>query len=105
MTARIDDQVVYVANYASDTSRNAAQKVLPKTGTIRRQVMDLVYIHNGLADFELEELMNGKHQTISASRRSLVIDGFLIDSGKTRKNAQGNECTIWIYSPLEMRLF
>lgn len=105
MTARVEDQVVYVANYASKTQRDAAGRVLPKTGTMRRQILDLVWIHGGLADFQIEELLNMKHQTASASRRSLVIDGFLIDSGKTRKNESGNECTIWVYPPLEMRLF
>jgi hypothetical protein len=36
------------------------------------------------------------HQTISASRRSLVIDGWLMDSGQTRKNQSGNDCIVWV---------
>jgi len=102
---RIEDNVVYIANYASNTSRDAAKKVLPKTGTMRRKILDLIYTHNGLADFEIEKLLDLKHQTASAGRRGLVIDGFLIDSGKTRKNESGNECTVWICPPIEMRLF
>ena len=102
---QINDQVVYVANYAGKTSRDAATKILPKTGTMRRQILDLIWTYNGLADFQIEELLNLKHQTASAGRRGLVIDGFLIDSGKTRKNESGNECTVWICPPIEMRLF
>lgn len=105
MSARIDDQVVYVANYASNTSRKAAEKALPKTGTMRRQIYDLIFNNGGLADFEIEERLNLKHQTASAARRSLVIDGFLVASDKVRRNESGNECTIWEIPTKDMRLF
>ena len=102
---QVTDQVVYIANYASKTSRDAAEKVLPKTGTMRRQILSLISEHGGLADFEIERLLNMKHQTVSAGRRGLVIDGFIVDSGKTRKNESGNECTVWNVPIVEMRLF
>lgn len=102
---KIEDNVVYVANYAGKTSRDAATKVLPKTGTMRRQILSLIAQHGGLADFEIEKLLNMKHQTVSAGRRGLVIDGFIVDSGKTRKNESGNECTVWNVPVIEMRLF
>ena len=50
----------------------------------------------GRTDNELEIVLHGKHQTISASRRSLVLDGWVVDSGKTRKNQQGNDCIVWV---------
>ena len=102
---QINDQVVYVANYAGKTSRDAAEKILPKTGTMRRKIYELINNYGGLADFEIERLLDMKHQTVSAGRRGLVIDGFIVDSGKTRKNESGNECTVWICPPIEMRLF
>lgn len=102
---QINDQVVYVANYAGKTSRNAAEKILPKTGTMRRKIYELINNYGGLADFEIERLLDMKHQTVSAGRRGLVIDGFIIDSGKTKKNESGNECTVWIVPPTEWRLF
>lgn len=105
MTARIDDNIVMVANYATDTSRQAAEKVLPKTGTIRRQILSLIAEYGGLADFEIERIMKGKHQTISAGRRSLVIDGFIVDSGTTRENESGNRCTVWNVPPVDLVLF
>lgn len=101
----INDNVVYVANYASNTSRKAAEKVLPKTGTMRRKIYEAIQNHGGLADFEIEALLNGKHQSISAGRRGLVIDKFIMDSGKVRKNDGGNECTVWVVTPIDWKLF
>jgi len=91
----INDNVVILSSRAKRTSRQAAEKMLPRSGTMRREIFELVQRANGLTDHELEELLNGKHQTVSASRRGLVIDGFLVDSGRTRKNDVGNDCIIW----------
>lgn len=105
MQKTIDDNVVFVANYAGKTSRDAAEKVLPKTGSIRRRIYDFVASNGQATDFQLEHFLNGKHQTVSASRRSLVIDGFLMDSGRTIKNNEGNDCTVWVLAPINERLF
>lgn len=105
MPVSIDDNVVFVANYASDTSRQAAEKVLPKTGSIRRKIINFIVAYGQATDFQLEAYLNGKHQSISASRRSLVIDGFLMDSGRTVKNAEGNECIVWVLAPMGGKLF
>lgn len=102
---QIDDNVVYIANYASKTSRDAAEKVLPKTGTMRRAIYNAIAEHGGLADFELEAILHGKHQSVSAGRRSLVIDNFICDSGQTRYNEGGNECTVWVIAPRDWKLF
>ena len=86
------------SNRQQQTSRQAGLNILPRTGTIRRLVYDQVKANNdyGMTDHELEMVLRGKHQTISASRRSLVVDGWIVDSGKTRKNPQGNDCIVWI---------
>lgn len=102
---QIDDNVVFVAKWASKTSRDAAEKALPKSGSARRRIYEAIANHGGLADFELEQILKGSHQTISAGRRSLVIDNFIQDSGKTRRNPGGNECTVWVVSPINERLF
>ena len=91
----INDNVVLISHNASTNSQKAAAKVLPKSGTMRRQIYDTVASYGGLADFELEKILRGKHQSISAGRRSLVIDGYLVDSGLTRKNESNNDCTVW----------
>lgn len=92
----VDSNTVITSLKSRTTSSNAAKNILPKSGSIRRQIFDLIQNHNGLTDDALERIMEGKHQTISASRHSLVRDGWLIDSGRTAKNAQGNDCIIWV---------
>lgn len=91
----INSNVVLLSRKATRTSKAAANNILPKTGSIRREIYELVSRGDGLTDYELEALMEGKHQTVSASRRSLVIDGYITDSGRTRKNDVGNDCIIW----------
>jgi hypothetical protein len=102
---KINDNVVHLRHDASATSREAGEKALPKSGTTRSLIYEAVLTHKGLADFELEVLLNGKHQSISAGRRSLVIDGFLVDSGQTRTNESNNKCTVWVVAPKEWKLF
>ena len=94
----VTSNVVITSSRSRITSRNAAEKFLPRSGTIRKQVYDLIKQAGdyGRTDFELEGIMKGKHQTVSASRRSLVVDGWLVDSGKTRINSQGNDCIVWV---------
>jgi len=94
----VDSNVVTISKKSQRTSRSAAKSLLPNAGTIRRLVYDQIKAQNdyGMTDHELEIVLRGKHQTISASRRSLVVDGWVIDSGDTRKNPQGNDCIVWI---------
>jgi len=91
---RISDNVIYMAQTAPRTSKAAAKKALPRSGTMRRKIYEAI-LNNSMTDFELETLFRGKHESISAGRRSLVVDGFLQDSGKVRKNSVGNECVVW----------
>lgn len=94
----VNSNVVSISRKSQPTSRKAASAVLPNSGTIRRLVYDQIKIQNdyGITDHELEMVLRGKHQTISASRRSLVVDGHVVDSGRTRKNPQGNDCIVWV---------
>jgi len=94
----VDSNTVSTSKWGQGTSRNAAAKILPSTGTMRRVIYDTIKANNdyGYTDYELETVLGGKHQTLSALRRSLVIDGWIVDSGRTRKNPQGNECIVWI---------
>jgi len=102
----VGDDYVLIAHNASATSVKAAEKALPRSGTMRHLIYETVKNYGGLADFELEKILRGKHQSISAGRRSLVIDGFLVDTGHTRKNESGNECAVWkIASHLQGELF
>jgi hypothetical protein len=95
------DNAVLIAHNASETSKAAAAKMLPKSGSMRRLIYNTIDTFGGLADFELENILKGKHQSISAGRRSLVIDGFILDSGYTRINESGNACTVWKIAPMK----
>ena len=94
----VGDNVVMISKKARLTSRKSAEKVLPHTGSIRRRVYDMIKSNNdyGYTDYELEAVLKSSHQTVSASRRSLVVDNYLVDSGKTRKNQNDNDCIVWI---------
>ena len=94
----IDRNVVRVGNYHPQTSYNAAMKALPNTGTKRRIVYDLILSKGdlGLCDHEIEIILNWTHQTASASRNSLMNDGWVINSGKTRLTPQKHPAIVWV---------
>jgi transcription initiation factor IIE alpha subunit len=102
----IDRNTVTIANNAQRTSRAVAEKVLPRTGTLRRQVYEYFY-RRGLAgstDEEAQAALNIDGNTMRPTRGSLVKDGYLIDTGTTRKNAKGHECIVWRTAEQDMLL-
>jgi transcription initiation factor IIE alpha subunit len=92
----MDNQVI-IARNAQRTSIAAAQKVLPKTGSLRRKVYE--YILNqglrGATDQEIEKALHIEGNTVRPTRISLVKDGFIMDTGTTRKNQHENDCIVW----------
>lgn len=93
----IESNWVKVAREAQRTSLLAAERALPRSGTKRRLVYD--YIERcglrGATDYEIEEILGLEGNTVRPTRGGLVEDGFVIDSGTTRKNKHGNECIVW----------
>jgi transcription initiation factor IIE alpha subunit len=91
------DNKVIIARNAQRTSIAAAQKVLPKTGSLRRKVYE--YILNqglrGATDQEIEKALHIEGNTVRPTRISLVKDGFIMDTGLTRKNQHNNDCIVW----------
>jgi transcription initiation factor IIE alpha subunit len=92
----MDNQVI-IAKNAQRTSIAAAQKVLPRTGSLRRKVYE--YILNqglrGATDQEIEKALHIEGNTVRPTRISLVKDGFIMDTGTTRKNQHENDCIVW----------
>ena len=80
----------------SDTSREAAMSVLPKAGSKRRRIFDLIAGSKGVTDDELEGLTGWRHQTVSARRRELVLLELVKDSGERRKTSSGRSATVWV---------
>lgn len=93
----IDQNKVRVARNAQRTSLLAAEKALPKSGTKRRRVYDYIVgrgLH-GATDDEIQNALGIDGNTVRPTRGGLVEDGYIIDTGTTRKNKQGNECIVW----------
>ena len=96
MRASIDRNTV-ITNY-QQTSILSAMKLLPKSGSKRRTIYDLIKDAGivGLCDHEIEEITGWKHQTASSSRCGLVKDGWVTDSGSKRLTPDGNKAIVWI---------
>lgn len=95
--APVDRNTVAVGLDHPLTSLRAAERALPNTGTKRRMVYDAILTSGGMCDWEIEALFGWKHESASACRRSLVVDGWLTDSGRTRPVPDtGNDAIVWI---------
>jgi hypothetical protein len=56
----------------------------------------------GATDYELEQALGLKHQTVSPSRLALVHRGLIHSSGEVRKTDSDRDATVWIASPLDI---
>lgn len=94
----IDRNVVRVGYNHPATSYAAADKALPNSGTKRRILYNLIFSKgdNGLCDHEIEAILGWLHQSASAARNSLMNDGWVINSGKTRKTPQNHNAIVWV---------
>lgn len=93
----IERNKVKVAHNAQATSVMAAEKALPKSGTKRRLVYDFIERRGmqGATDDEIESVLGIDGNTVRPTRGGLVEDGYIINTGTTRKNKHGNECIVW----------
>lgn len=94
----VEENVVIVAKKAQRTSRSAAESILPRAGTIRSRVYSWFEGRKdfGATDDEAQEFLGIDGNTFRPTRKSLVDDGYIVDSGRTRKNANGHDCIVWI---------
>lgn len=94
----IDRQHVAIHKNAQETSRIAAEKILPKTGTKRRIIYDMIKDSGmfGLCDHEIEQKTGWLHQSASSVRNGLMKDGWIKDSGLRRTTPSGNPAICWV---------
>jgi hypothetical protein len=93
----VDRNFVAISSKAQRTSVAAALSALPRSGTIRRKVYDY-FVDRGLrgaTDQEVEIALQISGNTLRPTRGSLVKDGYLIDTGTTRKNYNQQDCIVW----------
>ena len=77
------------------TSREAALRAYPRTGTQRHRIWSLMTSRDGLTADEVNEQTGISPNTINPTIRGLVIDGWLEDSGERRMTRAGNEAIVW----------
>jgi transcription initiation factor IIE alpha subunit len=49
----------------------------------------------GVTDQEIEHTLGIDGNTVRPTRISLVKDGYIMDTGTTRKNKHDNDCIVW----------
>lgn len=79
-----------------DTSRDAPALVMPRTGTLRRAVLDYVTARgdDGATDLEIQTALRMPGNTERPRRLELVSAGLLEDSGD-RRHARGRAFIVW----------
>lgn len=98
MNNPVNNNEARIGKNSPETSRAAAKKALPRTGTKKEKIYNLIMEQGmfGLCDHEIEKATGWKHQSASAMRNSLMRDGWVIDSGSRRNTDEGNPAIVWI---------
>lgn len=79
-----------------ETSRQAAERVMPRTGTQRRRVLAALQgFPDGMTDEELQTRLGLRLQSEIPRRFELVRDGWVKDSGRRRQTSSGAQAIIW----------
>ena len=82
-----------------DTSYGASVYVMPRTGTLRAEVMDYLVIHGPSTDVEIQRGLGIVPNTERPRRVELVEGGFVKDSGKVKRH-HGREHILWEINPV-----
>ena len=82
----------------SETSRSAAESIQPAAQSLRSQVLACVVDAGdaGRTCDEIEALLSGRHQTISARVRELSQRGFIKRNGNVRKTRSGRNAAVYV---------
>jgi len=93
------------AQQHSPTSREAAGRIAPVTGELRRRVYDFIRERGqeGATDEEMQVALDMGPSTQRPRRVELVRGGFVIDSGRTRLTKSGRKAVVWIVANKEKR--
>lgn len=79
-----------------DTSKQAALRIAPKTGTKRATVLAAITRSaDGLTDEEMQQQIPMSANTQRPRRVELVEGGFIRDSGRRRKTSSDDLAIVW----------
>lgn len=86
---------------ATDTEAAAATKVAPRSGTLRRRVLDAIAAAGdfGLTDWQIHETLGCRLYSAAPRRGELVRDGWVQDSGRRRETDSGTSAIVWVLTP------
>lgn len=85
---------------ARDTSRNAAIRAYPRSGTQRERVLNLLKNStSGLTDDEISYSLDLSPNAARPRRVELVAGGWVRDSGTRRPSTAGSPAVVWVYCP------
>lgn len=78
-------------------SHKVQAKMALRAGKFNHIVFWLIFdTDGGLADHEMERILNRSHQSLSATRNTLMNKGYIIASGEIRKTEYGNDAAVWV---------
>ena len=78
-------------------SRAAAADALPRSGTQRRRIFDLIAKHErGLTADDVQRITNLPQNSVNPRVHELAADGWIIDSGWKRETRYGSLATVWV---------
>lgn len=79
----------------SATSEQAAASITPKLGDLHRRVWAHIKASGGCTDEELIEALSLSPSTVRPRRVELAAQGYVEDSGHTKRGRSGRSATIW----------
>ena len=86
------------AVWYSETSREAADRIAPVSGELRRRVYQYLRDQgaNGATDQEIQKALQMRPSTECPRRLELQEQGLVVDSGKRRLTESGRKATVWV---------
>lgn len=105
MRRRPDNGTPRRSRNETETQAAAAKDTRPRLGSLRRTIMDLLENTTGLTDDDIERITGRSHQSVSAARRGLVLEGWVQAAiggdgrTRTRLTRSKSRATIWEPGP------
>jgi len=85
------------------TSIQAQIKAAPRMSSHKARVYQFLVdrMDQGATDQEMQFALKMSGDTLRPTRGKLLKENLIYDSGKTRKNENGNDCIVWVVSTIE----
>lgn len=99
----VDTNTPIVGADLPDTSQAMQRKAFRRSGTLRKEIYDYLGRTGGATDDQMEIGLDRSHQSVSGTRRSLVKDGYVEDSGGRALTRYGNSAIIWVLTDKPVR--